>query len=365
MIESHRLFHPLCGADPWTLLQIIYKIGPGASLKPPVAVALAASFAKLPLTVMERLYVALPRTKQQTAPVFIVGHWRSGTTHLYNIMTKSSRWSYVTPFATALPWDFLILARLLAPLLRRALPRHRFIDNVEVNPDSPQEDEIGLANMTPVSFYHALYFPQRFAELFNSGVFCDGLSEQTIAAWVRTLQYYYKKLALSMGGLPLLIKNPVYTARIGQLRQLWPEAKFIHIHRNPYQVFLSMRNFYEKLLAEFAIGPVRPIDIDTHILTTYERMMRRLVNDVAHIPRRHFVELSYELLRDAPLEAVDQIHDALDLDLDQGSRSKMKAYLAKISAYETNRYNYPEEVRARVGAHLKTYIERWSYAAPS
>ena len=58
------------------------------------------------------------------------------------------------------------------------------------------------------------------------------------------------KLQLQHPGQRLLIKNPVYTARVGLLRVLFPNAKFVHIYRNPYIVFQSMKNFYHTLLAE-------------------------------------------------------------------------------------------------------------------
>jgi hypothetical protein len=35
---------------------------------------------------------------------------------------------------------------------------------------------------------------------------------------------------------PLLIKSPVHTARIPLLLRLFPKAKFIYMHRNPYEV---------------------------------------------------------------------------------------------------------------------------------
>ena len=37
----------------------------------------------------------------------------------------------------------------------------------------------------------------------------------------------------------LLIKSPVHTGRVKLLLDLFPNAQFIYIHRNPYQVFKS------------------------------------------------------------------------------------------------------------------------------
>jgi len=52
-----------------------------------------------------------------------------------------------------------------------ALPSDRHVDNVAVTPDSPQEDSIALASMIPLSYYHGLYFPQRFSIISIEGFF--------------------------------------------------------------------------------------------------------------------------------------------------------------------------------------------------
>lgn len=37
----------------------------------------------------------------------------------------------------------------------------------------------------------------------------------------------------------LLIKSPVHTGRVKTLLSIFPDAQFIYIHRNPYEVFQS------------------------------------------------------------------------------------------------------------------------------
>ena len=138
----------------------------------------------------------LPTRSEMEPPVFILGHWRSGTTHLYNIMTKSGAWGYVPPVATGLPWDLFGIARAFNPLLEKALPKHRFIDNIPVTPDSPQEDEIAMANMSDLSFYHGIYFPQAFGELVRRGLFFEGCSEREVLNWQERFIYLLRKLCL-------------------------------------------------------------------------------------------------------------------------------------------------------------------------
>jgi Sulfotransferase family len=110
---------------------------------------------------------------------------------------------------------------------------------------------------------------------------------------------FLEKLALLQPGRRLLIKNPVYSARIAMLREIWPEAKFIHVYRNPYRVFASTRTFYARLLQEFALQRFEHAGIDELIL--YPRMMGRLLEDAAALPEAAYAEIRFESFVRRPL----------------------------------------------------------------
>lgn len=363
-----RLSHPLSGADPLTLLRVLFAnrgVSPGSL--PQVTLAVLASLLRLPFTLADSVWVAARRSSVEpvTPPIFILGHWRSGTTHLYNIMSRAEHFHTVSPFATALPWDFLSLTRLFGPALAKALPEGRYIDNIPVGPDSPQEDEIGLANMSPVSFYHGLYFPERFRENFERGIYFERLGELEIAAWERRQRYYYLKLQLEAPGARLVIKNPVYTARLKQLLRLWPEAKFIHIHRNPYKIFFSMRNFYDKLLDQLALQKPPRIDMDAHILESYSRMMRALERDSTGLPANQFYEMRFEDLQAQPMEQLARLYGQLGIEGYEAARPEYLGYLDSVREYKKNVYRYPTAETARVGVAWGHFIAKWGYGVPT
>ena len=143
-------------------------------------------------------------------------------------------------------------------MLRRKLPKGRFIDQVDVTPTSPQEDEFPLANVMPFSFLHALYFPKDFFNTFNKGLFFEDVGRIEKGEWRDALYDFYLKLQIANPGKTILIKNPPYTARVGLLREIFPEARFIFIRRNPYKIFFSMRNFYQQLLNALALQGTGP-----------------------------------------------------------------------------------------------------------
>lgn len=357
--------HPLCGANLETLTTVAGRSGLPADVGQGAMIGLAA-LARWPFSTAEKLLMEsrLPAEGEMPAPVFILGHWRSGTTHLYNIMCQSGDWGFVPPVATGLPWDLFGLAKVFNPLLERALPEHRYIDNIPVNPDSPQEDEIAIANMSELSFYHAIYFPRAFAENLQRGLFLDGCSTADIRGWRQQFRYFLRKLYLHQGERPLLIKNPVYTGRAAMLREMYPTAKFIHIHRNPYDVFVSMRNFYSKLLKEFALQSYDHVDIDEAIFSVYDRMMQAYEADTADMSGEELVELRYDELDAAPIAAVEKVYSQLGFGGFEPAKERFERYLASVSSFKKNEFSYSDEAAAKVEHRLAPWLEKWGYERP-
>ncbi|MEZ5921756.1 MAG: sulfotransferase [Parvularculaceae bacterium] len=340
----------------------------GLPSKPLSAAAIAAAAtARWPFSTIEQFVMEerLPLREDLAPPVFILGHWRSGTTHLYNIMCKSGDWAFVPPVATGLPWDLFGIVSVFRPLLERALPKHRYIDNIPVKPDSPQEDEIAIANMTDLSFYHAIYFPSAFSEFMNRGLFFDGCTEKEKEEWRARFFYLMRKLTAYQDGKRLLIKNPVYTARLAMLRRMFPDAKFVHIRRNPYDVFLSMRNFYKKLFSEFALQSWKHVDIDETILSVYERMMTTLERDAAGLSPPEYLDLTYEELEGDALGCVRKIYDALELDGFAKAEPNFALYISSVKTFEKNKFAYSDEAAAKVEKRLGRFIDQWGYERPS
>lgn len=357
--------HPLSGSNPSTLFQVLRTAGGPSPEKRLALLGICASvLCRTPFSWIERAALAplLPAAKDMPPPVFILGHWRSGTTHLYNIMSQGD-FGYVPPVATGMPWDFVGLGRMLRPVLEKALPKHRYIDAIPVTPDSPQEDEIALASMTPLSFYHGIYFPSRFEEHLRAGLFFEGTSQGAIEHRWAMCSYFLRKLSYQQDR-PMLIKNPVYTACVTDLVRRFPGAKFIHIHRNPFDVFLSMRNFYEKLLPVFALQSYDHVDIEATVLSVYREMMQRFEEQTADLSAPHFVELGYDTLDRDPIGAVRTIYETLEIEGFEAAEPAFLAYLSTVQTYKKNTFKGTRAVVETVEREWAYFIDKWGYAAP-
>lgn len=358
--------HPLCGADLKTLFAVFARGGFPASDKIAKTAGIwGAALARAPLSAAEKALIEprLPALRDMPPPIFILGHWRSGTTHLYNTMVKAGTFGFVNPIATGLPWDMFGIARAFEPLLERTIPRDRYIDNIPVTPDAPQEDEIALASMTPVSFYHAIYFPKIFDDQLNRGLFFENCTPRERENRKQAFIHFMRKLAHQQKRR-LLIKNPVYTACPLFLKEVFPDAKFIHIHRNPFEVFLSMRNFYEKLLPVFALQDFSHVNIDETVLATYDRMMRRFEEETADFKAPDFVEIGYDELSGNPLGSLETIYKTLELEGFDEAKPAFQAYLGSVKSYRKNTFKGSPEMAQRVSHRCERFIGKWNYEMP-
>jgi len=148
------------------------------------------------------------------------------------------------------------------------------------------------------------------------------------------------------------------------LCEMFPDAKFIHIHRNPYDVFISMQNFYQKLLKELALQGYSHVDIDEEIFLAYDRMMRTYECDVENIPSERLIELRYDDLDVNPMQAVEKIYSALALPGFSQGRDRFEQYLASVRGFKKNVFEYSDKTAAKVEGRLGYFIDKWGYDRP-
>lgn len=365
---SPSLKHPLMGAELKTLLNAFFQHG-GVSLRclPHAGLFLLSALLRAPFAALERLAMQQDsRTPNPIqAPMFIVGHWRSGTTHLHNLLSCSPAFGIISPLASGLPGELLTLATWLRPFLEKALPATRGVDPVAVTPNSPQEDEIPLANLQLLSVFHALYFPKKFSERFHRGVFFDGASAAKIARWERELCLFLRKVSRQQRKSRILIKNPVYTARVRRLLSIWPEAKFLHIYRNPYDVFASSIHYFSEMLFRLSLQRVNNLDVAAFVLRAYPRMLDALYDETSALPPTQYCETRYETLEQNPLEELERIHNLLALPDWRKTRPKVASYLASLPPYQKNQYLLSPKQLRQIKTSWNRYIQKWGYSPPA
>jgi len=294
-------------------------------------------------------------------PIFILGHWRSGTTLLHNLLTQDKRFAFPTLFQTTHPHTFLVGEDLARRALKKSEAQKRHMDNIRITFQSPGEDEPALAALGLRSPVLSWVFP-RNAPFYDRFLTFTTADKSDMERWLSSLDLFYRKLTVRFSR-QLLFKSPTHTARIKILLEKYPKAKFIHIYRNPYRVYQSTRSMYEKVLPEVALQKVDFGILDEMIFRQYREMFDAFFDDVKYVPTGQLAEISFEELERDMLGGIKLIYERLDISGFDECRPAFERYIKSISDYKKNPYpELPSDLRSRIARELKRNFDAWNYS---
>jgi len=258
------------------------------------------------------------------------------------------------------PSTFLCTEATVSPWVGALLPSRRPMDNLDRNSHGPGEDEWATCTTTSLSPYMSLLFPDRREHYGRYLTFREATLGE-VACWKEALIYFLKKLTWKYQR-PLLLKSPTHTCRIGRLLEMFPEARFVHIHRNPFAVFQSTQN------GELAVGPYlylqRPSleSLEEVILERYREMYGAFFAERDLIPAGRFHELGYEDLEKDPLGQVQAIYENLGLPDFQVVREPLQRRIESLAHYRKNHHpELPASLRQRIVQTWRRCFDEWGY----
>ena len=311
-----------------------------------------------------RWHEAIHGTAITAPPLFVLGHWRSGTTHLHNLLAQDvDQFAYANTYQVINPHTFLTTEAVNTRLFASLLPATRPMDRMALSFQSPQEDEFAPCLMTLKSPYVGVSFPTREAAYARYLSFRDASAED-VAEWKAAFVWFLKKLTLKYDGKALLLKSPTHTARVRLLLELFPDARFVHIHRHPYEVFRSFQHYYDTATWYTYLQRPDRGAVDGEILRRYTELHDALFADLPLVPAGRFHELRYADLERDPVGQMATLYERLELGGFDRYEPRLRAYLGTLRGYERNDFTpLPPDLRARVAHDWRRSFERWGYDA--
>jgi hypothetical protein len=360
-IKQHQLF--ISSLRLWRKLKRQNKIG--TLYKPMFRKIWWFSFLTGPFRFWQKL-VYTRSIKQisfdEKPPVFVIGHWRSGTTHLHYLLTLDKQFSYLENFQAFFFRVAFVSKWLMRPILNKFMPETRPQDNVKIAANSPSEEEHPLTNLTEKSGMQSFFFPQNLT-YFNKYNLFEGVSDKELMSWKRTYQWLLQNIAFYSGkNKQLLLKNPHSTARINVLLEMYPSAQFIHIHRHPYDVYKSTVHLYKSAIKTQYLQSFPDEAIHERVLYSYEKTMRQFLKQKSNIPSKNFIEMSYDELLSQPISTLENVYHQLKLGEFEIVRESINNYLAQQSAYERNKFSsLPTEIKKEINERWGFFFDAYGY----
>ena len=281
---------------------------------------------------------AIDQAATPKAPLFILGHWRSGTTFLHELLAQdTSRFQFPNTYQVVNPYTFLTTENFTTRMFPWLVPDKRPMDNMALKFTSPQEDEFAPLLMTLTSLYLGTSFPRRMAHYDRYMTFRDA-DPREIADWQSAFIQFCKKLTLQ-DQRTLLIKSPPHTARIRTILQMFPDARFVHIHRDPYRVFQSQRHFFDTAGWYTYLQKPDLDAIDEGILQRHEVMYDAYFEDLPLIAQDRIVDLRFDDLEADPVGEIARVYKHLSLDGFAPFEPKLRAYVDGLKGYQKNTFS--------------------------
>jgi hypothetical protein len=292
-------------------------------------------------------------------PLFVIGHWRTGTTWLHELLALDDRFSYPTTYQCSAPGHFLSTQDWLPHLLPHMMPKQRPMDNMPAGWNRPQEDEFALCNLGLPSPYRHWAFPNA-PRRDDESLTLRNLPESERRRWQRGLLRFLQHLTLN-DARRLILKSPTHTARIALLRELFPGAQFIHIVRDPYVVFPSTMNLWKSLWSIMGMQVPDYLNLTGYVFDLFNIMYRQYFQDAPQLSTRELCEVRYEDLgRDLKGE-MRRIYDQLGLGGFERVEPKLQGYLEQTRNYQTNKFELDESLRRDIVKQWSAYFERYAY----
>jgi hypothetical protein len=314
--------------------------------------------------VQERMYGKLADLIEiREPPVFIIGHWRSGTTLLHELMVLDERHTYPTTYQCFAPNHFLLSEKIVNRWFGFVLPSKRPMDDMNTGWDKPQEDEFAICNLGVPSPYLAMAFPNHpapYPEYLNM----EGVSEADLAKWREALLWFLKRITFN-NKRRIILKSPPHTARIKVLLEAFPEARFIHIVRDPYALFPSTLRLWKSLNEMQGMQVPKNKGLEEYVFSCFERMYGHFEEQRALVDPSRFFEIKYEDLVADPVPQMRAIYEQLGLGDFSEVAPKLEAYFEQKRDYRVNKHNLDPALRDEITRRWGDYIERYGYTLPT
>ncbi|MDO4587871.1 MAG: sulfotransferase [Planctomycetia bacterium] len=303
------------------------------------------------------------KTIRETAlvspPIFIIGHWRSGTTLLHEYLIRDPQFTYCDTYTCFAPSHFLVSSGFFRPWVKYLMPKKRPMDNMLAGLERPQEDEFAICALGMNSPYRDILFPNT-PPIDDNFLTLRNLTDQQRKEWLDIFEYFLKTLTVAEKKT-IILKSPPHTGRIRTILERFPDAKFIHIHRNPYTLFPSTHTLWMKLAQTHGLQHPNGKGLEEKILQNFEDMYAAFDADLPLLKPTQFVDVSYDELTQTPVNLIEKVYSTLQIDHFDEVRQNYEQFAETQKNYKKNKFQLDQKIVELITKRWDYYIKRYGY----
>ncbi len=277
-----------------------------------------------------------PRFEHGPGVVVVLGYYRSGTTHLHNLLACDRR--VVTPrwyqcLAGQGWWvSWAVVRFMLTPFLGQTRPQ----DGVGFGPSWPAEDDFALATWGGASTLAGRFVlpGERVWAREKAWHGLEDLDEKRLRRWRSLTAMFCWKVTNFRGDRVLVLKTPSHTARVAELDRLFcGRARFVSITRNREAVLRSNLKMHASLAGHALADPPDEATLRARIERELDETEAKRDRELAAIDAEatgRVVRVVYEELVADPMGVMERVSEGVGLAWDREGQDQMVAYLHRV-----------------------------------
>jgi SAM-dependent methyltransferase len=295
-------------------------------------------------------------------PVFIIGFPRTGSTFLHNLMAldPGNRVPRLYELLDPLPPEpssngaedprvegarkYTKLIDYLSPLALKIHP---------MGAEDPDECRLLLESGFIGPQYLLYYRIPRYFDWFA------GLSDERLEGACRDLRSQIQILKHGDGGRRWVGKNPSHSFFGRGLVRAFPDARIVHLHRDPAETvpsICSMAAAYRSIFSD----RIDPRTLGEEGLRMFQFAMRRMTEMRSSPPPASFCDIDYRDLVSDPLEVVRRVYEHAEMELDDDVARRMEDYVARNPQHKHGVHRYSAEQYGLSAADVRASSEQYA-----
>ncbi len=192
----------------------------------------------------------------------------------------------------------------------------------------------------------------------------ENLSHEELEQWKAALEWFLKRVTFA-DPKRIILKSPPHTGRIKTLLELFPDARFVHIVRDPYPLFGSTVKLWKTLYKFEALQEPKHRGLEEYVFSCFETMYEKFERDRALVDPSRFFEVRYEDLVREPIEQMRAMYEQFELGEFDTAQQKLEAYFQDRQGYRTGSYQIPDALREEIDRRWGPYMRRYGYCQPA
>ena len=259
-------------------------------------------------------------------PVFILGVHRSGTSILYKMLVETGCFNPITAYHL-INYDELLYNR------------HEKREETEKQKLTDSFVKIGVRDRGIDRLTLTADFAEEYGFLLGNRTVRMSLSKKNVLLFTELC----KKIQFLAGdNKPLLLKNPYDFPNFLYIKEMFPSAKFVFIHRNPLKTISSLLNAMRIIIKEknpytarlsrvynlvfsnpLLLYPLEflfcclPVGAVIFLTGTTLRATRYYLKNIDILPIQDYISVTYEELCTHPQETIQKIMEKLSMPMPQ------------------------------------------------